>query len=98
MKIHLQPQMRSDILSVVKAGDVLTINGDAVDLSVIPDGAEIPAGAIDNAWLTGTVRRVDGVLHVSLILPHGPEADESVRFPAAIVDPPDGPIALPGVA
>lgn len=98
MLIHLQPQRRDDMLTVIKAGDVLTINGDAVDLSVIPDGAELPSDAIDNAWLTGAVRRVDGVLHVSLIFPHGPEASESVRFPAAIVDPPDGAIALPGAA
>lgn len=98
MIIHLRPQMRHDALTVIKAGDVLTINGDAVNLSVIPDGAELPAAAIDNPWLTDAVRRIDGVLHVSLILPHGPEASESVRFPAAIVDPPDGVIALPGAA
>ena len=98
MRISFVPQRRDDALIVVKSGDVLTINGDVVDLSVVPDGADLPSEAIDNDWIVGTVRRVDGVLHVSLILPHGPDAGEDVRFPNDIVDPPDGVIALPGAA
>lgn len=98
MRITLSPQRRDDTLSVIKAGDVLTINGDAVDLSVIPDGAELTADAIDSAFILDKVERIDGILHVKLFLPHGPDADESVRFPADIVDPPDGPLALPGGA
>ena len=35
-------------------------------------------------------------LHLALHLPHGPDAPEAARFPAAIVDPPDGPVPLPG--
>lgn len=96
MIISLSPQRRDDALAVSKAGDVLTINGDVVDLSGIPDGADLPADAIDNEWIAGAVRRVGGVLHVALILPHGANAPESVRFPADIVSPPDGLIALPG--
>lgn len=97
MIIHLVPQMRSanNKPSIIKSGDVLTTDGDPVDLSVIPDGAELSADAIDNEWLTGLVRRVAGVLHVSLILPHGPDASEAMCFPADIVDPPDGAIVLP---
>lgn len=41
------------------------------------------------------MRRIDGDLRVTFLLPHGPRAVEAVRFPADIVDPPDGPIALP---
>jgi hypothetical protein len=88
--------LRSDALSVVKTGDALTINGDVVDLSAIPDGADLPSTAIGNEWIVGIVRRVDGVLHVPLILPHGPDAAMGMRFPESIVNPPDGPIALPG--
>ncbi len=96
MILHLCPQLRSDALSVVKTGDALTINGDVVDLSVIPDGADLPSTAIGNEWIVGIVRRVDGVLHVPLILPHGPDAAIGMRFPENVVNPPDGPIALPG--
>lgn len=95
MQISFSPQRRDGTLTLSKAGDVLTINGDVVDLSAIPDGADLPADAIDNAWIVGTVRRIDGDLRVTFLLPHGPRAVEAVRFPADIVDPPDGPIALP---
>jgi len=95
MIISFSPQLRSDTLAVSKAGDRLTINGDVVDLSAIPDGADLPADAIDCEWIVGTVRRVAGDLHLTLLLPHGPRATEAVRFPADIVDPADGPIALP---
>lgn len=96
MIIHLIPQMRGGALTVSRSGDILTVNGDVVDLSVIPDGSELPAGAIDNEWFTGALRRIDGALYVSLILPHASDAPEARRFPADIIDPPDGPIALPG--
>lgn len=96
MLLSFTPQRRDDALEVAKTGDALTINGDVVDLSDIPDGADLPADAIDNVWIVGTVSRVAGELHVTLLLPHGADALESVRFPAEIVSPPDGPIALPG--
>lgn len=96
MQISFSPQRRDGALTLSKAGDVLTINGDVVDLSAIPDGADLPADAIDNEWIVGTVRRVDGDLHVTLLLPLGADVSQSARFPADIVDPQDGLIALPG--
>jgi len=98
MIIHLHPQLRSDVLSVARSGDVLTINGVVIDFGAVPDGADLPSSAIDTEWIVGVVRRVGGVLHIPLILPHGPDAGASVRFPDDIVDPPDGPVALPGAA
>ncbi|MGB5903821.1 MAG: hypothetical protein WBH00_13315 [Xanthobacteraceae bacterium] len=94
MRISFSPQRRDDALTVSKAGDALTINGDVVDLSAIPEGADLPATAIDCEWIVGTVHRVAGDLHVTLLLPHGPRAIEAVRFPADI-NPADGPIELP---
>ncbi|KRW62324.1 hypothetical protein AO726_02565 [Pseudomonas sp. TTU2014-080ASC] len=32
---------------------------------------------------------------VTLLLPYWGEASEAVRFPVPIIDPPDGPLALP---
>jgi hypothetical protein len=95
MRISFSPMRRDDALTVSKAGDVLTINGDPVDFSVIPDGASLPAAAVSNEFVVGTIERIDGDLHVTLILPHGPIPSETVAFPSDIIDPPDGPIAVP---
>ncbi|RVI42827.1 hypothetical protein [Sinorhizobium medicae] len=95
MKIDLSPQRRDDLLEVTKAGDALTINGMAFDFSALPDGATIPAGEVPCEWLVGSVERIAGELHLTLILPHGPGPSQAVAFPPPLIDPPDGVIALP---
>ncbi|HEV7278382.1 MAG TPA: hypothetical protein VGN80_19045 [Devosiaceae bacterium] len=95
MKINLAPQRRDNTLEVSKAGDVLTINDDVFDLSAIPEGATLPADAIDCEWVSGDITRVSGELELTLILPHGPKPPQHVGFPNPIIDPPDGLIILP---
>ena len=95
MKITLNPQRRDDALTVSKSGDTLTINGIAYDFSVIPDGATLPASAVDCEYISGNVERINGILHISLILPHGPNPSQAVAFPAPITNPPDGVLELP---
>ena len=95
MKINLSPQRRDDTLTVTKQGDTLTINGTAYDFSVIPDGATLPKDATDCAWLASDVGRIDGVLHLTLLLPHGANASQAARFPQPIINPADGVLELP---
>ncbi|RVE86485.1 hypothetical protein [Sinorhizobium meliloti] len=95
MKVGLSPQRRDDALEVVKAGDTLTFNGAPFDFSALPDGAAIPAGEIPCDWIAGPVERIAGELHLTLILPHGPSPSQAVAFPAPLVNPPDGLVALP---
>lgn len=95
MRIVFHPQRRDDALAVVKSGDVLTINGEAFDFSALPDGATLPRDAIACDLVAGPVERVDGVLVVPLILPHGPHASPAVAFPAPLDEVPDGPVELP---
>ena len=95
MHITLIPQRRDDDLAVSKQGDTITINGIAYDFSVIPDGATLPASAVDCGFITGNVERINGVLHISLILPHGPNPSQAVAFPAPIINPPDGVLEFP---
>lgn len=95
MKISLSPQVRDDALTVNKAGDTLTINGAVYDLSVIPDGATLPASATDCPYLIGDIKRENGALSLTLMLPIGPYAQQGACFPAPIIDPPDGPLVLP---
>lgn len=95
MIIKLSPQRRDDLLTLSKKGDVLTINGDEFDFSVIPDGATLPASAVNCAFIAGEVTRTGGTLIVPLLLPHGPEPSEAVAFPADIKANADGKITLP---
>lgn len=95
MQISFSPMRRDDGLTLSKAGDVLTINGDHFDFSSIPDGASIPAGGVPCPWIQGDVERVAGELHLTLILPHGPNPSQAIAFPSPIIDPPDGIIATP---
>lgn len=95
MQISLSPQARNDTLTLTRSGDILTINGEDFDFSTLPDGATIPAGDVPCEWIVGPVDRIDGGIHLTLILPHGPNPPQAVAFPVQIVDPPDGPIALP---
>jgi len=84
-----------ETLSATLSGDVLTLNGEAFDFSQLPDGATLPAEAIDSEWIVGPVERIDGELHLTLRLPHGPYPSEAVAFPEPIHVIADGPIALP---
>lgn len=101
MQITLTPQRRDDSLTLHRAGDVLTINDVEYDFGPLPEGAVLPRDAVGCAWLASDVTRVDGTLHLTLILPHGPipwpappEA-EAVINPAPITVTTDGPVALP---
>lgn len=76
------------ILSV--AGDVLTINGEAFDLSPVPDGGEaiaLPLPGHDHVFV-GPIRRLDGVIHATIIAHLGPDA---------AADQPDAPWTVPVV-
>ncbi|MGV1943518.1 hypothetical protein ACQZ5D_23825 [Agrobacterium sp. 22-211-1] len=95
MIISLSPQRRDDLLSVTKAGEILSINGESFDFSSLPDGATIPAETIPCELISGPVERVDGELHITIILPHGPNPPHDILFPAPIVNPPDGRVVLP---
>lgn len=95
MRISFSPQRRGDPLTVSKQGDILTINGEAFDLSSLPNGATIPAGAIPSDWIVGPVERIDGAIRLMLILPHGPNPSQAVAFPQPIIVTEDGPIAIP---
>jgi hypothetical protein len=95
MHITLNPQRRDDTLTVLKSGDALTVNGDVFDFAALPDGATLPAEAIASDWFSGPVERIDGVLHLTLTLPHGANPPEHVAYPADLINPPDGPLELP---
>lgn len=96
MKINLSPVRMDETLSVEQHGDVLSINGEACNFGQLLDGASLPASAIESKWFAGHIERIDGELHLTLILPHGPNTPESTRFPQPITVTEDGTVPLPG--
>jgi hypothetical protein len=96
MNITFTPMRRDDTLMLMlsRSGDTLTINSEAFDFSGIPDGATLPRDAIACDWLASDVERIGGAIHLTLILPHGPNAPQETLFPVAIT-PTDGVIVLP---
>jgi len=66
------------------AGDVLTINGDPIDLSGIPEGGE---GRFEGESLfVGSIRRIDGAIHATLQVPLGDDAAPEQDGPWVIAD------------
>lgn len=95
MRITLTPQRRDDTLSVEVTGKRIRINGELFNFNGLDDGDAIPAGVVPCEWIVGAVECVDGEIHLSLILPHGPNPSQAVAFPAPIIATADGPIVLP---
>ncbi|MEO1554791.1 MAG: hypothetical protein AAFS01_00045 [Pseudomonadota bacterium] len=97
MKLSFSP-VRSDAeLVLSKSGDVLTINGEAFDFTPLPDGATLPRSAVICDWLASDVERIDGMICLTLIMPHTALAGREARFPGPVVVRQDGAIPLPCV-
>ena len=95
MIITLSP-VRSDTALVASlAGDALTLNGETFDFAPLPEGATLRAEAISSDWIVGPVKRIDGEIHLTLILPHGPNPSPAVAFPEPIRVTKAGAVKLP---
>lgn len=95
MHITFTPMRRDNLLSLQRHGDILTINGEEFDFAGIPDGAILPRHAIISDWFASDIERISGVLHLTLILPHGAKAPPETLFPAPLSLAEDGPVQLP---
>lgn len=95
MLIKFSPQRRDDTLAISKRGDVLIINGERFDFRAVPEGATLPASAVDCEFIIGEITRTGGELILTLLLPCGPDATESANYPSDIVSPSDGNVSLP---
>lgn len=91
MKINLSPQRRAGNLEVSKSDDVLTINGDVLDLSIIGEGDAIEDAGALSSWLSGTITRQGGEVELTLLVPVPPAA------PALepLLNVPDGAVPVP---
>jgi hypothetical protein len=68
MQLIFSPQARFDALTVSVSGNMIFINGKVFDLSTVKEDSEV---FFESPWFAGSVRSIDGILHVPLIYPHG---------------------------
>jgi len=84
MKIILTPQRSDESLTLQVEGDVLTVNGRQHDFTPLQEGFELPFHAVDDSFITGTVRRVGGVVEVTVRLPYGLDAQFDTTQPVVV--------------
>lgn len=96
-KINLCPT-RADTEQpvVLKHGAVITIGPEELDLEFLSAGSVIPGHAITSEYVVGDVSRTGDTIELTIRLPHGHDAPESVRFPQPIIVEQDGHVRLPG--
>lgn len=98
MKIKLSPVFKDTTpLSAQVAGDVITINGEVYDFSPLKEGETLPSEALPD-YFVGSIERIEGDIHLTLVLPHAVNAPHETRFPAAYsvaMDVVSGEVPLP---
>jgi len=92
MFFTFHPQRSDDVLTLSKAGDTLTLNGEVFDFSDVPEGGTLPASAIKSAFFGGPVTRQNGEIHVHILLPHSEKANAACRSERRVRCSPDGPV------
>lgn len=99
MKIKLWADLVDWPLEASVDGDVIAINGEAIDLSGIPEGYRLPGSAVGNKFFVETefVSRIDGVLSFTLRLPVQWDSPEGLRNPVAplVLSVRSGPVNFP---
>lgn len=83
MKITLYQVISDETIEASVRGETLTINGEEIDLSVIPDGYRLPASAVSNRWfvLGSYIERIGGHFNLTLCLPVHWDTAEEIRAP-----------------
>lgn len=96
MHISFSPQRRDDTLTLERTvPDRIRINGELFNFGPLTDGDEIPASVVPCPWLIGPVQRINGEIHLTLILPHGANPTREQAFPESIHVTEDGGIKIP---
>lgn len=82
-------------LVISKRSDVLTVNGERFDFRPLPEGATLPAHAIECDYIEQDVKRAGGELIITFRLPVSSDASAAACFPSDLINPPDGNVSLP---
>lgn len=83
MKIKLSPRRMDESIAAVVSGDDVTINDIKYDFSALLEGESLPAQDVNISYFLGDISRVEGEIHLTLVLPHAADAPDETRFPTA---------------
>lgn len=92
LTIHFAPVRREETLQLERQGETLIANGAVFDLAALAAETGDTPG---EGWVVSVTAVKDGYAAV-VLLPHGADAPEAVRFPQPVTAKVDGVIALPG--
>ncbi|UGL61417.1 hypothetical protein [Xanthomonas phage DMF5-T1] len=95
MYINWSPQRCDKTLLVSKVGDMVIVNGEEFDFGPLQEGDVLPLSAVGSEYFTSDISRVDGELHIGLLLPHGPEASQAQLFPVLQHVTEEGEVTIP---
>lgn len=101
MKITLWAFISDETVEAIVKGDVLTLNGEDIDLSEIPEGYRLPISAVNNDWFltmaSQYVERINGELCFALRLPVKNDSPEEYRNPVTptVLDVVSGAVPFP---
>lgn len=92
LTIIFAPVRRDGRLTLERQGNTLIAGGESFDLAALASDA----GEAPGEGLVQAARLLETGLEVVVLLPHGADAPEEVRFPEPVVVETDGKIAVPG--
>ncbi|MDJ0820330.1 MAG: hypothetical protein QNJ09_00800 [Paracoccaceae bacterium] len=95
MHITLSPTRHDHRPVFEKDGEALIIDGTRFDFSDLSDGESRAIEDMESDWFVAPATRIDGVLHLTLLLSHGADAPQETLFPEPIHASEDGPLSLP---
>lgn len=102
MRITWSPQFGASAVAYECAGETLSVTiGDAApavfDFSLLGEGEALAHDEVDCDYIVGRVRRIDGVIHLTLICPYVAASGTHVESPPPLDVTSDGPIPLPEI-
>lgn len=95
MIICLRPQRRAAPAMLSATKETISVNGHLFDFSSLMDGGVRSSSEIGCEYFVEGIERKDGEVHVSVLFPIGPYADEAARFPREIHATDDVPAEIP---
>lgn len=87
--IKFNPQVREDNVEYTKLGNIISVNGDPIDLDTIPNGATVLNEATDTDFIQEIEKDGAGNITINLLWAYSIPSDIN-DWPADLIDPVDG--------